>query len=124
MLQLLADKTDAFTAAKDAARDQTIETIGKTTKYTALATTYVRREISSLDSHVASQTEQIQAVGSSVREYNAKLDKFGIMVEEAFARREKTAEQHSAAASGQPSEEWEVKIMNKVLNVMMDAQSE
>lgn len=123
VLQLLSDKTEAFKAAKETARDQTIETIGHTTKYTALETTMVRREVSSLDSHVVSQTREIRAVNSSVRDQGEKIDRFGAMIEQVFARKDNAAKQQSAGTSGQPLDEWKATIMNDIMDAILEAKS-
>ncbi|KAJ4416631.1 hypothetical protein N0V82_006641 [Gnomoniopsis sp. IMI 355080] len=108
VLQLLAEKTQRLKAAMDIARDQSIETIDKTTKYTAI---YVSQGLSHLDSQMDVQRGELHNVSSVVKEQGEKMDRFSAMLESMQAWTEKQS--CLDAAPDGPAAEW--------LNTLMDA---
>lgn len=109
----MSEKTQGLKTALDIARDQSIETIDRTTKFTAIETTYVRRGLSSLDDQVDLQRGEIRDVRTIVKEQAQKIDRLPALFERMWAEKQARAEVLSANAPEGPSAEW--------LNTLMDA---
>lgn len=92
----------------DIARDQSIETIDKTTKYTAI---YVSQGLSSLDSQLDAQKGELRNVSTVIKDQGEKIDKFSAMLESMQAWTEKQS--CVDATPDGPAAKW--------LNTLMDA---
>lgn len=108
----MSEKLQGFKAALDIARDQSIETINKTTKYTAIETTFVRQGLDSLDDQVDLQRGELRDVSTIVKEQGKKIDKFSAMFESMLQEKQARAETYTNNVSDGPSVEW--------LNTLMD----